>query len=65
MLNLIKAQKLTVPVGNPVHLTSFITYLRLDSITVADGYSFRWDKHSQRDNVHLRQKWEIHMFLRL
>lgn len=57
MLNLIKAHKLTMPVGNPAHLTDFVTYLRLDSVTVADSYSFRWDKHSQ--------KCVVHMFLRV
>lgn len=65
MLNLIKAQNRTMTVGNPVRLTSFMTYLRLDSVTVADSCSFRWDKHSQRDSLHLWQKWEIRVFLRL
>lgn len=65
MLNLIKAQNLTMPAGNPVHLTYFITYLRTDSVTVADSYSFRRDKQLQKDNLHLWQKWEIHVFFRL
>lgn len=52
-MNLIKAHKLTMPVGNPAHLTDFVTYSRLDSVTVADSYSFRWDKHSQKCVVHM------------